>query len=288
MLARRRPKAVRGNRGPPFPQGPRKEWHEPGLDDGRRFTGGSSCPCPRPSASPAWPGVMGPGGGRTRFRVVPRSATTRFPNSMPPPPSAARPRSATPSRSWSVASAWFTTCPAPAAAPSPAVGASCWKAASRRTRAWPGTSRTARRPAQDDVTGARERDHSARGRKGDPVDVQISLPDESKTTSLKGGILHRCELFTSDTTGNLRSIVQDGKAAAPSGDLKLGDLWAVAEGPVLAGQFVPAAARCRSRPTPMASRFTRSGAFGAAAKVVRNPTLFHPAQPRRSEPAHGL
>jgi hypothetical protein len=76
-------------------------------------------------------------------------------------------------------------------------------------------------------------------RKGDPVDIQITLPDESKTTSLRGGILHTCELFTSDTTGNLKSLVQAGKPAAPSGDLKLGDKWVVAEGPVLAGQFVP-------------------------------------------------
>ena len=76
-------------------------------------------------------------------------------------------------------------------------------------------------------------------RKGDPVDIQITLPDGSKTTSLRGGILHPCELFTSDTTGNLKSIVQEGKPAAPSGDLKLGDKWVVAEGPVLAGQFIP-------------------------------------------------
>ena len=76
-------------------------------------------------------------------------------------------------------------------------------------------------------------------RKGDPVDLQISLPDESKTTSLKGGILHPCELYTSDTTGNIRSMIQQGKPAAPSGDLKLGDLWAIGEGLVLAGQFVP-------------------------------------------------
>lgn len=80
-------------------------------------------------------------------------------------------------------------------------------------------------------------------RKGDPIDVQISLPDESKTTSLKGGLLYPCELFTSDTTGNLKSIVQQGKPASPSGDLKLGDRWAVAEGPVLAGHFVPTGAK---------------------------------------------
>ncbi len=65
------------------------------------------------------------------------------------------------------------------------------------------------------------------------------MPDESKTTSLKGGTLHPCELFTSDTTGNLKSIIREGKPSAPSGDLKLGDMWAIASGTVLAGQFVP-------------------------------------------------
>lgn len=80
-------------------------------------------------------------------------------------------------------------------------------------------------------------------RKGDPVDLQITLPDESKTTSLKGGILYPCELFTSDTTGNLKSLVHRGRPASPSGDLKLGDRWAVAEGPVLAGHFVPSGAK---------------------------------------------
>jgi hypothetical protein len=76
-------------------------------------------------------------------------------------------------------------------------------------------------------------------RKGDPVDVQLTLPDESRTTSLKGGILYHCELYTSNTTGNLRSMIHQGKPSGPSGDLVLGDLWATASGPVLAGHFVP-------------------------------------------------
>ena len=76
-------------------------------------------------------------------------------------------------------------------------------------------------------------------RKGDPIDVQLSLPDESKTTSLKGGRLLLCELHNTDTTGNLKSIVNEGKPAGPSGELRKGDRWAIAEGPVLAGQFIP-------------------------------------------------
>lgn len=76
-------------------------------------------------------------------------------------------------------------------------------------------------------------------RKGDPVDLQISLPEDSKTTSLKGGKLHICELYNSETTGNIKSMVHDGKPSGPSGDLKLGDVWVKAEGELIAGVFVP-------------------------------------------------
>jgi len=76
-------------------------------------------------------------------------------------------------------------------------------------------------------------------RKGDVVDVQLTLPDESKTTSLKGGRLLLCEMHNTDTTGNLKSMIHEGKPTGPSGDLRKGDRWAVAEGPVLAGQFIP-------------------------------------------------
>jgi hypothetical protein len=77
-------------------------------------------------------------------------------------------------------------------------------------------------------------------RKGDPIDVQITLPEESKTTSLKGGKLLLCDLYNTDTTGNIKSMVHEGRASGPSGQLRKGDLWAKAEGPVLAGQFIPA------------------------------------------------
>jgi hypothetical protein len=76
-------------------------------------------------------------------------------------------------------------------------------------------------------------------RKGDLVDIQVTLPEDSKTSSLKGGKLLICELFNSDTTGNLKSMIHEGRQTGPSGDLKLGDVWAKAEGPVIAGQFVP-------------------------------------------------
>lgn len=78
-------------------------------------------------------------------------------------------------------------------------------------------------------------------RKGEAVDVQVSLPDGSKTTSLKGGVLLACELTDYDTTGNVKAVAQTGRSGAPSGSLILGNVWAKAEGPVAAGTVVPLA-----------------------------------------------
>lgn len=112
-------------------------------------------------------------------------------------------------------------------------------------------------------------------RKGDPVDLQISLPDESKTTSLKGGILHPCELYTSDTTGNIRSMVHEGRPTAPSGDLKIGDLWAIGEGPVLAGEFVPSSGKAIAPETDAEGRpLYKVGRVWGGAKVVRTRPYF--------------
>ncbi|HSQ54964.1 MAG TPA: flagellar basal body P-ring protein FlgI [Gemmata sp.] len=77
-------------------------------------------------------------------------------------------------------------------------------------------------------------------RKGDPIDIQITLPNESKTTSLKGGKLLLCDLYNTETTGNIKSLINEGRMTGPSGQLLRGDVWAKAEGPVLAGQFIPA------------------------------------------------
>jgi hypothetical protein len=76
-------------------------------------------------------------------------------------------------------------------------------------------------------------------RKGDLIDLQITLPDESKTTSLKGGRLLLCELYNTDTTGNIKSMIHEGRPSGPSGEIRKGDRWAVGEGAVLAGQFIP-------------------------------------------------
>lgn len=76
-------------------------------------------------------------------------------------------------------------------------------------------------------------------RKGERIDIQVSLPAESKTQSLKGGELIACELVNFDTTGNLESVVHNGQMAGPSGGLVLGSAMAKAEGPVVAGAFIP-------------------------------------------------
>lgn len=76
-------------------------------------------------------------------------------------------------------------------------------------------------------------------RKGDPIDIQVSLPEESRTTSLKGGTLYPCDLYNTETTGNLDSMIHEGRPSGPSGDLKLGDVLVKAEGPLIAGMFIP-------------------------------------------------
>lgn len=106
-------------------------------------------------------------------------------------------------------------------------------------------------------------------RKGDPIDVQITLPDESKTTSLKGGRLLQCELFNTDTTGNLKSLVHEGKPAGPSGELRKGDRWAVAEGTVLAGQFIPTSGQSTVETDADGQPMFKVGKIWAGAKVVK-------------------
>jgi hypothetical protein len=85
----------------------------------------------------------------------------------------------------------------------------------------------------------------AGARKGEPIDVQIALPDDSRTTSLKGGQLFHCDLVTSDTTGNLRSLAKEGTPTGPSGGLVLGSVLASAQGPVVAGTFSPTGSASR-------------------------------------------
>lgn len=73
-------------------------------------------------------------------------------------------------------------------------------------------------------------------RKGEAIDVQITLPEDSKTTSLQGGELVECELITFDTAGNVHSQVHTGTPGA-GGRLLDGTPWAKAKGPLVAGNF---------------------------------------------------
>ena len=74
-------------------------------------------------------------------------------------------------------------------------------------------------------------------RKGELIDVQITLPEDSKTTSLQGGELFPAELITFDTTGNVSSQVHAGEAGG-GGRILDGYPWAQAKGPLVAGNFV--------------------------------------------------
>lgn len=69
----------------------------------------------------------------------------------------------------------------------------------------------------------------AGARKNEPIDVEISLPDMSRCTSLRGGYLNRCELFNFENTRNISSNVQG------SGRFLKGYALMKAEGPVIAG-----------------------------------------------------
>jgi hypothetical protein len=65
--------------------------------------------------------------------------------------------------------------------------------------------------------------------KGDPLDIEVTLPPQSKTTSLRGGYLRECFLYNYETTRNLSPNFQG------SNQLLLGHPYAKAEGPLLVG-----------------------------------------------------
>jgi flagellar basal body P-ring protein FlgI len=66
-------------------------------------------------------------------------------------------------------------------------------------------------------------------RKDDPLDLEITLPEGSHTTSLRGGYLRECELFTFDSAMNVAPHV-----ARADGAIK-GHPYAKAEGPLQVG-----------------------------------------------------
>jgi hypothetical protein len=66
-------------------------------------------------------------------------------------------------------------------------------------------------------------------RKGDPLDVQVTLPTGSKVTSLRGGVLKECVLRNYDTSRNLDPAYQGANKLLP------GHVLAKARGPLLVG-----------------------------------------------------
>lgn len=111
-------------------------------------------------------------------------------------------------------------------------------------------------------------------RKGDPIDIKITVPEECKTTSLKGGVLYACDLVDFDTTGNLKSIAQQGRPSGPSGQLLLGNVWVKAEGPIVAGtNSSPAkrdAAERKDAGSDLDAPSLRAGRIWNGGRVVRS------------------
>ena len=90
-------------------------------------------------------------------------------------------------------------------------------------------------------------------RKGTPLDVQVGLPDESRTTSLKGGVLLTCDMVNVENSNNLRAAAADGNGPPKPGPngLLMGSVMARASGPILAGSVAtPATARAESAADP--------------------------------------
>ncbi len=69
-------------------------------------------------------------------------------------------------------------------------------------------------------------------REGEAFDIEVSLPPGSKATSLRGGVLQHCKLFTYAQASRLRSDLNG------SSELVLGHAVASAEGPLLAGMGI--------------------------------------------------
>ncbi|HEX4610595.1 MAG TPA: HEAT repeat domain-containing protein [Urbifossiella sp.] len=116
-------------------------------------------------------------------------------------------------------------------------------------------------------------------RKNQPIDLEIAVPDDSKTSSLRGGILMPCELVEYDTTSNLSSIAKKGAAAAPGGSLVLGSVWAktVEKAPVIAGTYEPPG---RAAPAAEGEEPTlKAGKVWAGGRVTQNRPYFFIMKP---------
>jgi hypothetical protein len=79
---------------------------------------------------------------------------------------------------------------------------------------------------------------SAGAHKNDTVDVCVTVPENCRTTSLRGGKLEECLLYNFDSTRNLSAAVSAATGAEPSNRPETavrGHAFVKAEGPVVAG-----------------------------------------------------
>jgi hypothetical protein len=70
--------------------------------------------------------------------------------------------------------------------------------------------------------------------KGDPIDVYVTIPETSRTTSLRGGVLEECLLYNY-ASSNAISAAAGNQVSGRSDATIRGHAWVRAEGPILAG-----------------------------------------------------
>ncbi len=122
-------------------------------------------------------------------------------------------------------------------------------------------------------------------RKGELIDVQVTLPDDSKTTSLQGGVLFPCDLFTSDSTGNVQSQLRGNGPSGPGGAFLMGSIWAKAQGPLVAGNFVPENGKLKAVDVDADGRPTcRAGVVAGGAAVNANRPYYLTLNPNDQNP----
>lgn len=109
-------------------------------------------------------------------------------------------------------------------------------------------------------------------RVGERIDVTVSLPPGSKTTSLKGGTLFKCDLSNVELAGNVRQamaaagVVKPRPSNTPDGTPLAGNRMAVAEGPLDAGDAAGRAAD--GEDDPGANPRPRTGRVWGGARVL--------------------
>src|SRR4029078_842716 len=75
----------------------------------------------------------------------------------------------------------------------------------------------------------------AGARKGDPIDIEVSLPPGSESNRLKGGVLFECGLYPYDRAGNVREKMIQAGADVGKNPVVGGDTLLLGPPPVPAG-----------------------------------------------------